>query len=280
MSDGERRRDRTRALASGPRIAAAIVGALFALGTLAASANDDRTDARIAEFLKQRYGAQAHPQAHWQTTPTTPDGTITLDHRVCARAPAPKMAPTAHLLAVCTKNDFAGHVESGRIDFHLISVTTTGVATIAELRDQAFGAFGDPGRVQVVRLGHRLYGFHVETRDAGSGHAFKYRHLLMPRDGSFSIAMTSLMSHLFDGSGRCSMSDAETCREGASIDLASRMRIDTDRNDDAHYPLIVDEYGVACGRRVYRRHVLPFDPKTGVYPVPEALLRDTCPPAP
>jgi hypothetical protein len=50
--------------------------------------------------------------------------------------------------------------------------------------------------------------------------------------------------------------------------------------DTDHDPPVIAAIDVACGRRVFRRHVLPFDAATGRYPVPKALLEGHCPPAP
>ena len=233
------------------------------------------SSSRLAWFLQSHYGGTAGTHRHWTTIGTLHGQTYDFDHRVCANHVARNGRTTRRLLAVCTMIDGGGHPEPGRIDAYLLDETASATRIVAEARGLAFGTFGIPGEVAVVRLGEHLHGLRVDWRDAGMGHALRYQSIVLPRGRSFAVAMTSLISHQYDGAGRCTTDDDTGCRQ-ARIDLRFDTRIDDSLPSRTHYPIRIHERGLDCGRRIDRHHVLRFDMRSGTYPVDASLEREEC----
>lgn len=230
---------------------------------------------QLADLLQSHYGRTASTDRHWTSTGTLHGQTYDFDHRVCANHLTRNGRSTRRLLAVCTMIEGGGHFESGRMDAYLLDETASATRIVAEARGLPFGTFGIPGEVEVVRLGNHLHGLRVNWRDAGSGHAFQYRSFVLPRGRSFAIAMTSIASHRYDGSGHCTIDNATGCMQ-ARIDMTFDLRVDDSAPSRPHYPIRIHEQGVDCGRRIDRHHLLPFDVRSGTYPVEASLERGEC----
>lgn len=239
------------------------------------AAKETPSSSRLAWFLQSHYGRAASTRRHWTTVGTLHDQTYDFDHRVCANHATRHGRTTRRLLAVCMVIDGGGHPEPGRIDVYLLNESISATQIVAEARGLEFGTFGIPGEVEVVRLGEHLHGLRVDSRDAGSGHEFTYRSFVLPRGRSFAVAMTTLVSHLYDGAGRCALDDDTGCRR-ARIDLRFDTRIDDSVPSRTHYPIRIHERGLDCGRHIDRHHVLRFDVRRGRYPVDASLEREQC----
>lgn len=212
---------------------------------------------------------------YWTTVGTLHGQPYDFVHRVCAHHVARHRTALRRLIAICTIVDGGGHPEPGLVDVYLLDETASATHIVAETKGLAFGTFGIPGEVQVVRLGNRIHGLRVDWRDAGMGHALRYQSIVLPRGRSFVVAMTSLASHRFDGSGHCRVDDSAGC-EQARIDMRFDARIDDSVPSRSHYPIRILEHGLDCGRRIDRRHLLRFDVRTGIYPADASLEREEC----
>lgn len=230
----------------------------------------------VRTFLVTQYGELAQLSGDWPGTPVAEDlGTDAASREVCAREAMGTPDMPAELVAVCGVPDDAGHATTARIDLFLLQADGDTVTAAARAHMDGFGSTGDVAGVDVRRFGPRLYGFVVEDGYTAQGITIGNTSLVLPEGDGFKVA-ASLRSSLDNLGAMAGCAERDDCAPDTAYDLTFDLAID-DRNADAvAWPLRVREAGEACGRRVERTHMVPFDAARATWTVPDALQRDGC----
>ncbi|MDR7194235.1 hypothetical protein [Luteimonas terrae] len=230
----------------------------------------------VRRFLVGQYGELAQLQGDWPGTPLADGlGADAASREVCARAAIGTPDAPAELVAVCGVPDGAGHANSALTDFFLLRENADAVMAAARAHMDGFGSAGDVADIAVHRFGPRLYGFVVEDGFTGQGIAIGNTSLVLPHGDGFEVA-GSLRSSLDNLGAMTGCGERNDCTPDAAYDLTFDFAIDDRDTTAVAWPLRVHERGEACGRRIDRTHLVPFDPTTGAWAVPAELQRDGC----
>ncbi|MDR6991762.1 hypothetical protein [Luteimonas sp. 3794] len=230
----------------------------------------------VRAYLVSQYGELAQLQGDWPGTPAADGlGRDAASREVCAREAIGTPEVPAELVAVCGVPDGAGHATTARIDVFLLQLGTDGVTATARQHMDGFGDNGDVAELAVRRFGPRLHGFVVDDGFTGQGITIGTSHLVLPHAGGFAVAAT-LRSSLDNLGAMAGCGERDDCTPDAAFDLMFDLAIDDRDATAVAWPLRVRERGEACGRRIDRTHLVPFDPTTGAWAVPAELQRDGC----
>ncbi|VXA92238.1 conserved exported hypothetical protein [Luteimonas sp. 9C] len=234
--------------------------------------------AAVRAFLVRQYGDLAQLSGDWPGAPLVEWlGHETALREVCAREAVGTPDAPAELLAVCGVPDDAGHATTARLDFFRLQADAGAdvVNATARAHMEGFGSTGDIADLDVRRLGPRLYGFVVEDGFTAQGITITNTSLVLPDGDGFKVA-GSLRSSLDNLGAMAGCAERDDCAQDAAYDLTFDLALDARDADAVAWPLRVRERGDACGRRVERTHLVPFDVARHAWTVPEALQRDGC----
>lgn len=230
----------------------------------------------VRAFLVLQYGELAQLVGDWPGAPHGDGlGTIAATREVCAREAVGTTDAPAELVAVCGVPSDAGHATGALIDFYLLRKDGDGVEAAARAHMDSFGSNGDVIDVAVRRFGPRLHGFVVEDGFTGQGLTIISSSIVLPRDDSFRQA-AMLRSSLDNVAAMDGCAIREDCSPDAAYDLRFEFDIDARDATATAWPLRVRERGEACGRRVDRTSLVPFDASSGMWAVPAELQREGC----
>ncbi|WP_338339342.1 hypothetical protein [Xanthomonas euvesicatoria] len=232
---------------------------------------------RLDGFLRTRYGGKAGLAAQWSGEA---DG-FKADSAVCAEQPVVVGDQVQQLLAVCHSLSDAGHGNPGLIDFFVLRGAGDGFKVVAERLADGYGSAGQPGSVDVLRLGSDFYGFAVHSFWMGQGLILESQDLVVPGPKGL-VNAGSLRAHI-DNSGALACDDdarepdqtqAQCLAEAFDVDFA--LEVDNSAPQARTWPLRIREHGSDCGVALDKTHVFALDTKTWTYPFPNALQREGC----
>lgn len=143
--------------------------------TPAATSHLSRT-ARLEAFVRMRYGDKASLSADWAGEA---DG-FKANSQVCAEQPVVVGEQVQQLLAVCHSLSDGGHGNPGLVDFFVLRGEGDGFKVVAEKLSDTFGSDGQPGSVDILRLGSDFYGFIVHSFWMGQGLLLESQDLVVP----------------------------------------------------------------------------------------------------
>ncbi|MBB3835734.1 hypothetical protein FHR55_003994 [Xanthomonas arboricola] len=240
------------------------------------SAHLSRTE-RLDGFLRTRYGAKAGLAAQWSGEA---DG-FKADSQVCAEQPVVVGDQVQQLLAVCHSLSDGGHGNPGLIDFFVLRGDGDGFKVVVERLADGYGSDGQPGSVDILRLGSDFYGFAVHSFWMGQGLMLESQDLVVPGPKGL-VNAGSLRAHI-DNSGALACDDdarepeqtqAQCLAEAFDVDVA--LEVDNSKPQARTWPLRIHEHGSDCGIALDKTHVFALDTKTWTYPFPNALQREGC----
>ncbi|MBV6813334.1 hypothetical protein ACE15N_02475 [Xanthomonas campestris pv. passiflorae] len=238
--------------------------------------HQSRTE-RLDGFLRMRYGAKAALAAQWSGEA---DG-FKASSDVCAEQPVVVGDQVQQLLAVCHNLSDAGHGTPGLIDFFVLRGDGDGFKVVAERLADGYGSAGQPGSVDVLRLGSDFYGFAVHSFWMGQGLILESQDLVMPGPKGL-VNAGSLRAHI-DNSRALACDDdarepdqtqAQCLADAFDVDFA--LEVDNSAPQARTWPLHIHEHGSDCGVALDKTHVFALDTKTWTYPFPNALQREGC----
>lgn len=230
----------------------------------------------VRAFLVAQYGDLAQLAGDWPGVPHGERlGVAAASREVCAREAVGTTDAPAELVAVCGVPDDAGHAISALVDFFLLRQNGDLLDSVARAHMDTFGSNGDVVDVTVRRFGPGLHGFIVEDGFTGQGITITSSSIVLPRDGGFHEAAT-LRSSLDNAGAMESCAMRGDCPPDGAYDLRFDFDIDARDTTATAWPLRVRERGEACGQRVDRTHLVPFDVAAGVWTVPAELQRTSC----
>lgn len=244
--------------------------------TPAATSHLSRT-ARLEAFVRMRYGDKASLSADWAGEA---DG-FKANSQVCAEQPVVVGEQVQQLLAVCHSLSDGGHGNPGLADFFVLRGEGDGFKVVAEKLSDTFGSDGQPGSVDILRLGSDFYGFIVHSFWMGQGLLLESQDLVVPGPKGLANA-GSLRAHI-DNSGSISCEDAARepdqteaqCRaEAFNVDFT--LDVDSSNIQARTWPLQIHEHGTDCGVALDTTHTFALHTKTWTYPFPNALQREDC----
>jgi hypothetical protein len=106
-----------------------------------------------------------------------------------------------------------------------------------------FGRWGEPGDVELVCVGTRLYGFMLTSSDGNGGYLSTEALLLVPDGSNIQEAWSGMLDE--DNAGAYDPSGKDGPAQRAHVDAAYRFR---DDGDDDHYGFQVISHGFGYGR--------------------------------
>ncbi|MEA5123669.1 hypothetical protein [Xanthomonas floridensis] len=233
--------------------------------------------ARLEAFVRTRYGATAGLATAWSGEA---DG-FKADSQVCAEQPVVVGEQVQQLLAVCHRLSDGGHGNPGLIDFFVLRSDGDSFKVVAEKLSETFGSDGNPGSVEVLRLGSDFYGFIVHSFWMGQGLVLESQDLVVPGPKGV-VNAGSLRAHI-DNSGALACDDdarePEQTREQCladAFDVDFTLDVDSSNAQARTWPLRIHEHGSDCGQTLDTTHVFALDTKRWSYPFPNALQREGC----
>lgn len=235
----------------------------------------------VRAYLVSQYGALAQLSGDWPGVPQADGlGNAAALREVCARETVGSAEAPAELVAVCGMPDDAGHVTTALLDLFLLrhadgQLAHGQVEPTARQHMDAFGSNGDIAGITVRSFGPRLHGFVVEDGFTGQGITIASTHIVLPGDGGFRHAAT-LRSSLDNTGAMQGCALRGDCLPDAAFDVGFTFDIDDRDATAATWPLRVRERGEACGWRIDRTHLVPFDAASGTWQVPAELQREAC----
>ncbi|RFF44979.1 hypothetical protein [Xanthomonas campestris] len=244
--------------------------------TPAATSHLSRT-ARLEAFVRTRYGDKASLSADWAGEA---DG-FKANSQVCAEQPVVVGEQVQQLLAVCHSLSDGGHGNPGLVDFFVLRGEGDGFKVVAEKLSDTFGSDGQPGSVDILRLGSDFYGFIVHSFWMGQGLLLESQDLVVPGPKGLANA-GSLRAHI-ENSGSISCEDdarepdqteAQCRAEAFNVDFT--LDVDSSNIQARTWPLQIHEHGTDCGVALDTTHTFALDTKTWTYPFPNALQREDC----
>lgn len=242
----------------------------------AAATRVPRTE-RLQAFLQARYGKQARLSQDWSGQA---DG-LDVQSAVCAEQPVVVGNQVQQLLAVCHRLSDGGHANPGLIDFLVLRDDGTGLAVVAEKLADTFGSDGDPGAVDILRLGSDFYGFVVYSSWIGQGLVLESQDLVLP--GPKGLVNAGSVRQHIDNQGALDCSDegrdpeqtAEQCR-AQLFDVDFKLAVDDSDPAARAWPVTIEEVGMSCGNKLGTTRVFEFDTEHWRYPFPASMQREAC----
>ncbi|WP_406848139.1 hypothetical protein [Xanthomonas bonasiae] len=242
----------------------------------AATAHVPRTE-RLQAFLQTRYGKQARLSESWSSQA---DGNA-VQSEVCAEQPVVVGDQIQELLAVCHRLSDGGHANPGLIDFLILRDTGQGLAVVAEKLGDGFGSDGDPGAVDILRLGSDFYGFLVYSSWVGQGTVLESQDLVLP--GPKGLVNAGSVRQHIDNHGALDCSDDGRDPQQTAAQCQAQLfdvdfELDVDDSDRAArvWPVTIEERGISCGKKLGTTQVFAFDAKRWAYPFPDSMQREAC----
>ncbi|MBN6152602.1 hypothetical protein JR065_19900 [Xanthomonas sp. AmX2] len=232
---------------------------------------------RLQAFLQARYGKQARLSQDWSGQA---DG-LDVQSAVCAEQPVVVGHQVQQLLAVCHRLSDGGHANPGLIDFLVLRDDGTGLAVVAEKLADTFGSDGDPGAVDILRLGSDFYGFVVYSSWIGQGLVLESQDLVLP--GPKGLVNAGSVRQHIDNQGALDCSDegrdpeqtAEQC-QAQLFDVDFKLAVDDSDPAARVWPVTIEEVGMSCGKKLGTTRVFEFDTEHWRYPFPASMQREAC----
>lgn len=251
---------------------------------IAAPAPHVGRSARVDAFLQQRYGSGAG-LAH-DSWPGELDGEA-VDSAVCAEQAVVVDDAIRQLLAVCHTVRDAGDGTTGRIDFWQLRPEGTSLAVIAERHAVEFGSNGNPGAVEILRLGSEMHGFVVHSYAMARGLMLGTQSIVIA--GPTGLTDAGWIRGELDNSGEVTCDEVPAADTGdgdgddhtidtcnSAFALMFDLRVDNADLLAKVWPLAIHEHGNDCGTPIDTWHVVEFDAQRGRYAIPDDLQRESC----
>lgn len=231
-------------------------------------------DADMLRLLKDAYGETVKLKGEWPaSTEYIAQNTLPATREICLDSGADRAGPRH--IAVCTSFADAGHADGGMVDLWILfdARGPGGKPRIgASQRDLQTGSWGTPGAVSFIEIGPGRTAFALAsgyTQMGWTTSSVSIHHAEYDRFAEMLTVSTSL-----DNSGACDPEEDRACR-ARSISLDCALRVDSSRDTNGFYPLVIDVDGERGGHKVKRSIPIPY--RNGAYQRPSAQLkRDGC----
>lgn len=250
---------------------------------------------RLLGFLHARYGDNATLDGTWKDRwqDTEVDAERPVTRSVCARDTLDTDGQRQTLLAVCQTLDVAASVEPGRIDLYVLRLGSdeAGAAqgslfdqlmanhpplqVIAQRLQDQYGREGVPGTVEIEALGPQRHAFRIHHPWQRRGTILLSRTYIAVH--SSRLREVALLHEHIDNRAAQDCTDASRFCDDTAFDIDFSITVGHADAVDGYWPLNVRARGQDCAGPAQEYHVVPFDPATRAYTVPEELQRTSCP---
>lgn len=229
----------------------------------------------VPTFIKTQYGSysarlKGYPPMEIDTE-SDPDHVMQL----CLNEVVSIKGIKHHLLAMCgmpIKGVGDSHGQQGETDYYVLRVEEAGLLPVAQAQGFESGSHGQPGTVQIIKLGRDFYGFLVEAGGVWQGEQISNRLILVTNGDAITVAATLPASH--DNSGAIS-SDCDTSQGDCQkpTQLRFKMAVDNSAPNAMVYPINIVASGMRDGKATSSTWHIGFDKKLWRYTVPDSLMK-------
>jgi hypothetical protein len=242
---------------------------LMLLSVLPARADDLPRD--VANFMLQHYGEYSDDADSWQRAAETghPLSEQT-DYKVCAYQEDMVAGSAQMLLAACSlpSSRQADNDRVGTYDLYVLHRDRYGHLVVANsLMDVDDIEDGSLEGVSIRRFGAELYGFVVQMSTVHVGYQVQLQAIYLP--WKEHVVGAAMMDLALDNDGAVRCAENPTRCERLQFDLI----VDARQPALDIYPMKVDVHGNQGGVAWAHSYDLLFDPSSGMYGVPDGLMR-------